>query len=57
MLGTMLLVALNGTHVIAARGDSILQAVITGLAHHSVALFVGYAVSLVTLVLRRRSAS
>jgi ATP/ADP translocase len=56
MLGTMLLVALNGTQVIAARGDSIVQAVITGLAHHSVALFVGYAVSLVTLVLRRRSA-
>ena len=56
MLGTMLLVALNGAHVIAARDDSTVQAVITGLAHHSVALFVGYAVCLVTLVLRRRSA-
>jgi hypothetical protein len=56
MLGTMLLVAINGSQVIAARDDSILQAVVTGLAHHSVALFVGYAVCLVTLVLRRRSA-
>jgi hypothetical protein len=56
MLGTMLLVALNGTDVIAARHDSVVQAVITGLAHHSVGLFVGYAVCLVTLVLRRRPA-
>jgi ATP/ADP translocase len=53
MLGTMVLVALNGTQVIAHRHDSVVQAVITGLAHHSVALFVGYAVCLVTLVLRR----
>jgi len=55
MLGTMLLVALNGAQVIASRHDSVVQAVITGLAHHSVALFVGYAVSLVTLVLRQRA--
>ena len=41
MLGTMLLVALNGTEVIATRHDSVIQAVVTGLAHHSVALFVG----------------
>jgi hypothetical protein len=50
------LVALNGTHVIAARNDSVVQAVITGLAHHAVALFVGYAVCLVTLGLRRSAA-
>jgi ATP/ADP translocase len=56
MLGTMVLVALNGAEVIAARHDSALQAVITGLAHHSVALFVGYGVCLVTLVLRQRAA-
>jgi hypothetical protein len=55
MLGTMLLVALNGTDVIAARHDNVVQAVVTGLAHHSVALFIGYAVSLVTLVLRQRA--
>jgi hypothetical protein len=56
MLGTMVLVALNGAQVVASRHDSVLQAVITGLAHHSVALFVGYAVCLVTLVLRQRAA-
>jgi hypothetical protein len=55
MLGTMVLVALNGTQVIADRHDSVVQAVITGLAHHSVALFVGYAVCLAILVLRRRA--
>ena len=55
MLGTMVLVALNGTQVIASRHDSVVQAVITGLARHSVALFIGYAVCLVTLALRRRA--
>jgi hypothetical protein len=49
-------VALNGADVIAARHDNVVQAVVTGLAHHSLALFVGYAVSLVTLVLRQRAA-
>jgi hypothetical protein len=53
MLGTMVLVALNGTRVIAHRHDSVVQAVVSGLAHHSVALFVGYAACLVILVLRR----
>jgi hypothetical protein len=56
MLGTMVLVALNGTQVIAARHDSVIQAVITGLAHHSVALFVGYALCLGALVVRQRIA-
>jgi hypothetical protein len=55
MLGTMLLVALNGTAVIAQRHDSLVQAVVTGLAHHAIALFIGYAVCLVTLVLRQRA--
>jgi hypothetical protein len=55
MLGTMLLVALNGADVIATRHDNVVQAVVTGLAHHSIGLFVGYAVSLVTLVLRQRA--
>lgn len=56
MFATMVLVALNGTRVIADPHDSVVQAVITGLAHHSVALFVGYAACLVTLVLRQRAA-
>jgi hypothetical protein len=57
MLGTMLLVALNGPEVVAARHDGVVQAVVTGLARHSLALFIGYAVCLVTLVLRRRYSS
>jgi hypothetical protein len=52
MFGTMVLVALNGTRVIAHPHDSVVQAVVTGLAHHSAPLFIGYAVCLVTLVLR-----
>lgn len=54
MLGTMLLVVLNGRQVVASRHDSLVQAVITGLAHHSVALFIGYTLCLVTLVLRQK---
>lgn len=56
MFGTMVLVALNGPAVVATRHDSLVQAVVTGLAHHSIALFVGYAACLTTLVLRRRVA-
>lgn len=55
MFGTMVLVALNGRGVVAHRHDSLVQAIITGLAHHSIALFIGYAVTLTTLVLRRRA--
>jgi hypothetical protein len=55
MFGTMVLVALNGPAVVANRHDGLVQAVVTGLAHHSLALFVGYAACLVTLVLRRRA--
>lgn len=55
MLGTMVLVALNGARVIAQPHDNVVQAVVSGLAHHAVALFVGYAACLVTLVLRQRA--
>jgi len=56
MAGTMLLVALNGPRVIAAAHDGVVQAVVTGLAHHSLALFVGYAACLLTLLARQRAA-
>lgn len=56
MLGTMVIVALNGPKVIASPHDSLVQAVITGLAHHSIALFAGYAVCLLTLLARQRLA-
>ncbi len=54
MFGTMVIVALNGPKVIATAHDGVVQAVITGLAHHSVALFAGYAVCLATLLARQR---
>ena len=57
MLGTMVIVALNGPKVIAAPHDGVVQAVVTGLAHHSLALFAGYAVCLVTLFVRQRTAA
>jgi ATP/ADP translocase len=56
MLGTMVIVALNGPKVIATAHDGVVQAVVTGLAHHSLALFAGYAVCLGTLFARQRAA-
>ncbi len=56
MFGTMVIVALNGPEVIATPHDSVVQAVITGLARHSLALFAGYAVCLATLLARQRGA-
>jgi hypothetical protein len=55
MLGTMVLVALNGPKVIATPHDNVVQAIITGLAHHSLSLFTGYAVCLVVLLGRQRA--
>ena len=57
MFGTMVIVALNGPKVIAAAHDGVVQAVITGLAHHSLALFAGYAVCLLTLLARQRTSA
>jgi hypothetical protein len=57
MFGTMVIVALNGPRVIATAHDGVVQAVITGLAHHSLALFAGYAVCLLTLLARQRTAA
>lgn len=54
MFATMMIVALNGPKVIAHAQDSTVQAVVTGLAHHSVALFTGYAVCLLALLARQR---
>jgi hypothetical protein len=54
MFGTMVIVAINGPKVIATAHDGVVQAVITGLAHHSLGLFAGYAVCLGTLMARRR---
>jgi hypothetical protein len=54
MGGTFVIVALNGPKVIASAHDGVVQAVVTGLARHSLALFLGYAVCLGTLLVRQR---
>jgi hypothetical protein len=54
MFGTMVIVAFNGPKVIARAQDGMVQAVVTGLAHHSLALFAGYAVCLGMLLARQR---
>ncbi len=57
MFATMVLAALNGPAVVGAARDGLVQAVISGLAHHSFALFAGYAVCLGTLLARQRGIS
>ena len=57
MLGTFLLLAISRPGVIGRPHDGVVQAVVTGLAHHSVALLVGYAVCLGTLLARQRLAT
>ncbi len=54
MLGAFVLLAFVDPAAIARRHDSPLQAVITGLADHAVALGIGYAVALALLALRQR---
>jgi len=54
MLGAFVLLAFVDPDAIARKHDSPLQAVITGLADHAVALGLGYAVALALLALRQR---
>ena len=54
MLGAFVLLAFVDPGAIARKHDSPLQAVITGLADHAVALGLGYAVALALLALRQR---
>jgi hypothetical protein len=54
MFGTMVILALNGAQAIATAHDGLVQAVVTGLAHHSLGLFSGYAVCLGVLLARQR---
>lgn len=56
MTGTFLLVALTRAEAIASPGDGVVQAVVTGLGRHSVALFVGYGLCLGALAMRRHVA-
>ncbi|GAA1936202.1 DUF6542 domain-containing protein [Nocardioides hwasunensis] len=52
MTATFLFVSLVDRDVVADRGDSVLQAVVSGVATHGLALFVGYALCLGWLVWR-----
>jgi hypothetical protein len=54
MLGVFTLVGLTRPAMIAEPGDGVVQAVLSGLSHHSVALLVGYALCLACLGVRRR---
>jgi hypothetical protein len=50
------MLAIDRPGAIASPRDGLVQAVISGLAHHSVALVCGYALCLVTLLARQRTA-
>lgn len=56
MTGLLLLLALTRVDAIAQGDDGVVQAVVTGLGNHSIALFVGYGLALGCLVMRRRAA-
>lgn len=54
LLGTCVVLAILWRDGIARAGDNLVQAVISGLAHRSAALFTGYALALVVLAIRQR---
>lgn len=53
LLGLMTLAALADRGAVARPGDSLVQAIVSGLAHHSPALVLGYLAALGTLAYRR----
>ena len=55
MVGAFTVLALDRPEALAAAQDGIVQAVVSGLAHHSVALVCGYALCLMTLFARQRA--
>jgi hypothetical protein len=54
MLATFLLLAASRSTAIARADDGVVQAVVSGLSHHSVALACGYVGCLVVLFVRSR---
>jgi uncharacterized protein DUF6542 len=56
MLGVFTLLGLSRPGVIADPGDGVVQAVVSGLSHHSGALVTGYLLCLGCLAMRRRIA-
>jgi len=57
MLATFLLLAMSRSEAIANRDDGLVQSVVSGLSHHSIALAAGYLLALAVLVVRARVAS
>ena len=57
MLGVFTLVGLTRPAMIAHRGDGVVQAVLSGLSHHSLALLVGYGLCLACLAVRATRSS
>jgi hypothetical protein len=54
MIGVFALVAVAEPGVLAGANDSLVQSVVSGLATHSSALLIGYALCLATLAHRQR---
>lgn len=54
LFGLCLVLAVVWRSAVAESGDSLVQAAISGLAHRSGALFVGYAMTLLLLAVRQR---
>lgn len=50
---TVLLLAVVDRGAVARPGDHLLQAVVSGLAHHAIALSIGYGLTLAVLALRQ----
>jgi hypothetical protein len=57
MMGVFVLFAVGSREGIARADDGFLQSVVSALGHHSAALFVGYALALACLAIRRGRAS
>jgi hypothetical protein len=55
MVGAFTVLALDRPEAIARAQDGLVQAVVSGLAHHSGALVCGYALCLATLFARQRA--
>lgn len=53
MVGVFLLLGLTRPYAIAHADDGVVQAVVSGLGHHSISLFIGYALCLGCLAMRR----
>jgi len=53
MLGTVLALALVKRSAVADATDGLVQAVVSGLAHHAAALALGYAAALIVLAVRQ----